>query len=357
MKLCLLIFLAIACLAHTVRLEEMDPEDSSDSVEDPENCEYPEPDTEPDPVTVAHASGSSSAAAAASSSHSVAHASSSSSAAAASSGPWISAWSQKHGQEYYWNYETRESSWTPPNDYFDQWTRLLDPETDMPYFWNQQTGQTSLVVQNLLVVDVWTPEIDELSGAEYFLNHRNGEISWSHPMQDGASSSSNSPSSPAGAVSASSAVQPHQPPQHIFAAYLHALQLLHVHLTFDEFLQHFGEPSDVYVFGNRVWEGMQSYLHKYTRCDWKSEVEPGWFVCPARFSMSEAQRPKADGDFKVFPAWFCCWGGMWYMICKHIVIKNSKPWRYIHVTRIIRVFLQDEARTPNPHGEHYPQIE
>lgn len=61
--------------------------------------------------------------------------------------PWKSVWNEEHDEWYYWNSETKESSWTKPASSADKdteqlpegWEKVLDEEQEAWYYWHKAT--------------------------------------------------------------------------------------------------------------------------------------------------------------------------------------------------------------------------
>jgi len=70
---------------------------------------------------------------------------------------WEKHWSDEHGEFYYWNKSTKETSWVPPeapdedeadedddnDDLPDGWSENFDPETNATYFWHAPSKTTT----------------------------------------------------------------------------------------------------------------------------------------------------------------------------------------------------------------------
>lgn len=67
---------------------------------------------------------------------------------------WEKMWSDEHGEYYYWNKSTKESSWVPPempdapdeaedDDLPEGWSRNFDPDQNEYYYWHAATKTTT----------------------------------------------------------------------------------------------------------------------------------------------------------------------------------------------------------------------
>ena len=84
------------------------------------------------------------------------------------------------GKPFYFNTETKETSWQKPGD-TKEWTEHVD-ESGRTFYYNSQTKESSW--SKPIAKDDWEEHADQATGRKFFYNRQTGQSSWERPKAD-----------------------------------------------------------------------------------------------------------------------------------------------------------------------------